>query len=227
MTTSKQQLVESLRLLCGREGGHAAVAAAIGSSEKSLWHILRGSKRESGEARGIGARLQKRLDERYPGWHLLGNAAASEDATPDGPPPIYIPLLENAGSMGEGSDELSADVFAGKLPLSPTWAQQHVRSGSFGALRFIHGLGDSMSPTFADGDILLVDTLQRDPGAIDGVYVMRAYDRLYIKRVRRSLSGQLEVSSDNPSVKTVDVLDGSRPLDVLGRVIWVWNGRKV
>ena len=140
---------------------------------------------------------------------------------------LYIPLLENAASMGSGSDELPADVFAGKLPVAVSWARQHVRSASIGGLRFIHGVGDSMSPTIEDGDILLVDTMQRDPAAIDGIYVLRAHDRLYITRVCQDINGRLEVSSDNPHVQTVSVLDGSQQLEVLGRVIWVWNGKKV
>lgn len=227
MTTPKQQLIESLRLLCGREGGRAAVAAAIGSSEKSLWHIINGTKLPSGETRGIGARLQKRLDERYPGWHLLGNAVASEDAALDGSPPVYIPMLENSASMGGGAELMSGDVIAGRLPLAQDWVNAHTSRAALPHLRFIHGVGDSMSPTFEDGDILLVDATQRDPASIDGIYALRVDGRLFIKRVRQNVARLLEISSDNPAVKTVDVLDGGQEVEVLGRVIWVWNGRKV
>ena len=140
---------------------------------------------------------------------------------------LYIPLLENAASMGAGCDELSCDVFAGKLPVAVSWATQHVRPASFGALRFIHGVGDSMEPTFKDGDILLVDTTQRDPGIAGGIYVMRADGQLFIKRVRLNIDKRLEISSDNPGFKTVDVLTGSHEVEFIGRVIWVWNGKKV
>lgn len=220
--TPKQQLIESLRLLCEREGGRKAVADAIKYNEQTLWQVLAGTKLPSGESKGIGARMQKRLDERYPGWHELWNQQQDGEHSA-----IYIPLLENAASMGSGSDELPTDVLAGKLPISPTWAQQHLRATHTGALRFIHGFGDSMSPTFQDGDILLVDTTQCDPAAIDGVYVLRAHGRLFVKRVRQNISGGLEISSDNPAVKTVDILDGSHEVQAIGRVIWVWNGRKV
>ena len=62
---------------------------------------------------------------------------------------------------------------------------------------------------------------------IDGVYVMAANDRLYVKRVRQRLDGSVEISSDNANVKTVDVLNGGSAVDVLGRVVWCWNGRKL
>ena len=150
-----------------------------------------------------------------------GNASSSEDAI------IRIPLLGNAASMGDGEDALPVDMVAGHFPLSPAWVQQCIPNTATRALRFIHGRGDSMTPTIADGDIVLVDTTQRDPAAMDGVYVLRAADALYIKRVYQNLRGKLEVSSDNPAIKTVDVLDGTHEVEVLGRVIWVWGGRRV
>ena len=60
---------------------------------------------------------------------------------------------------------------------------------------------------------------------VDGVYVLSAHDRLFIKRVRQRLDGQFEVSSDNATVKTVDVLNGEHEIKVHGRVVWAWNGR--
>lgn len=150
-----------------------------------------------------------------------GNDSSSENA------PIYIPLLENAASMGDGEDALPIDRVAGNFPLSPAWVRASIPNARTRALRFIHGRGDSMTPTIADGDIVLVDTTQRDPAALDGIYVLRTHGRLFIKRVRQTLRGTLEVSSDNPAIQTVDVLDGAHEIDVLGRVIWVWGGRRV
>lgn len=222
MDTAREKLITSLRILCEQEGGEKAVAEAIGSSRKTIWQIINGTRLASGEPRGIGARMQKRLDAHFPGWHELWRENAREGA-----PALHIPLLENSASMGDGCDELAEDAISGSLPVSLSWAKARLHATHFGALRFIHGLGDSMEPLFTDGDILLVDTMQQNAAQIDGVYVLRAYGRLYVKRVRHTIHGQLEVSSDNPAVKTVDILDGSHQLDVLGRVIWVWNGRKV
>lgn len=140
---------------------------------------------------------------------------------------LTVPLLANAGSMGFGNELLNDDVLLGGLPLNPLWVTERLRPTSPMHLRFLHAYGDSMSPTFESGDILLVDTGQRDPAAIDGVYAMSANDRLYIKRVRQTLAGQVEVSSDNPNVKTVDALNGDQQVTIHGRVIWVWNGRRL
>ncbi|OPH11669.1 S24 family peptidase, partial [Azospirillum brasilense] len=79
---------------------------------------------------------------------------------------------------------------------------------------------------FLDGDVLLVDAGVRTL-EVDGVYVLAAQNRLFIKRVRQRLDGAYEISSDNPTVKTVDVLDGKHAVEILGKVIWIWNGRKI
>lgn len=129
--------------------------------------------------------------------------------------------------MGTGTDVLHDDILVGQIDLSEQWVTRRIKPTSPQALRFIHAYGDSMSPTFEDGDVLLVDTGMRDPKAIDGVYVLSASDRLYIKRVQSRLDGTTEISSDNPAVKTVDVLNGGHSIEVLGRVVWCRNGRKL
>lgn len=139
---------------------------------------------------------------------------------------LSVPLLANSGSMGPGSDSLHEEVMTGSLPVSPEWAKRVLKPTSLQNLRFIHGYGDSMKGTFEDGDILLVDIGVQEP-KIDGVYVLEANDRVYIKRVRQRLDGQYEISSDNPKVRTVDVLDGTAQVECRGRVLWAWNGVKL
>ena len=142
-------------------------------------------------------------------------------------PAVLVPLLANAGSMGFGTEMQHDDVLVGHIALSEQWVARRLQPSSHAALRFIHAYGDSMSPTFEDGDILLVDTGIKDPKTIDGVYVMAANDRIYIKRVRQRMDKAIEISSDNATVKTVDVLNGDHSIDILGRVVWCWNGRKL
>ena len=89
----------------------------------------------------------------------------------------------------------------------------------------IHAYGDSMAGTLNSGDFAIVDT-DVTFADVDGVYVLQAGGQLYIKRVTRRMDGTHEVSSDNPSVKTVDVLNGSQQVRVCGRVVYGWNGRR-
>ncbi|MDN4590238.1 helix-turn-helix transcriptional regulator [Xenophilus aerolatus] len=139
---------------------------------------------------------------------------------------LSIPVLANAGSMGPGTEQMHDEVVVGRLTVSPQWVARTIKPTALENLRFIHGYGDSMEPTFIDGDVLLVDVGVQDP-KIDGVYVLEANDRIYIKRVRQRMDGAFEISSDNPTVKTVDVLNGTNAVQVRGRVVWAWNGRKM
>ncbi|WP_225784483.1 S24 family peptidase [Xenophilus sp. Marseille-Q4582] len=169
---------------------------------------------------------------------VLGGAARNVRLPGAGGPPavatdylpgfekMSVPLLANSGSMGQGDDQLHEEVMTGSLPVSPEWALRTLKPTSLQNLRFIHGYGDSMKGTFEDGDILLVDIGVKDP-RIDGVYVLEANDRIYIKRVRQRINGEFEISSDNPKVKTIDVLDGNTPVECRGRVLWAWNGVKL
>jgi len=138
---------------------------------------------------------------------------------------VSVPMLAVGASMGRGEDQPPEDIITGTIALSSDWVAQQLRLDP-ARLRFINGYGDSMSPTFNSGDVLLVDTAVNSV-VVDGIYVLATDSRLFIKRVRERLHGGYEISSDNPLVKTVDELNGGHQVNVLGRVVWVWNGKKV
>lgn len=237
--TPKEELIESLRLLCAAEGGTQGVAEKSGIDEQVLYQVVRGIKLPSGQPRGIGPKTQKTLSDAFPGWSSLysrsrtGSWAAMAgdmqvtDQSDDAQQSVRVPLLANAGSMGSGNDVMHDDVMVGSIALSPDWVTKRIRPSSVNALRFIHAYGDSMSPTFEDGDILLVDTGSINLSGADGVYVLEANHRLFIKRVTERLGGGYDVTSDNQRVKTVDVLNGGNQVNVKGRVVWAWNGKKL
>lgn len=191
-------------------------------------------KAARGFARGLGVsiaefspRLAKEFETPYPAGASAAPALAEEALQTElfgtG---VSIAVLAAGASMGPGVEQHD-DVVIGRLTLSPQWISKTLKPLTKpDNLRFIHGYGDSMEPTFYDGDILLVDA-GVEQIKVDGIYVLQANDRLYIKRVRQRMDASFEISSDNATVKTVDVLDGSKPVSVLGRVIWTWNGKKL
>lgn len=223
----QQWRAKRLAAMVEREGGKAPAGRKLGYRDGAfVGQMLRGD-RPITEKTVLAAHALSG----YAGWFDVPAVAtvtpALAPAPSPGEPTVMVPVLANAGSMGGGIDALHEDVMVGALTLSENWVTKYVRPTRRDALRFIHGFGDSMSPTFEDGDVLLVDTGVRDPQAIDGVYVLAANNRIYIKRVRCRMDGAMEVSSDNSTVKTVDVLNGDSALDVLGRVVWCWNGKKL
>lgn len=138
---------------------------------------------------------------------------------------IRIPILSAVGSMGPGNDLMPDDVILGDVPVSRQWLHRNLPRSRPEALRMVHAYGDSMGETLASGDFAIVDT-DAKVADIDGVYVLQANGQLFIKRVTRRMDGAHVVSSDNPSVRTVDVLDGSQPVRICGRVVYGWNGRR-
>lgn len=152
---------------------------------------------------------------------ISGNAPApaSEEDT------IYVPLLSAAGSMGPGNELLTEDVILNDVPFSRRWLAMHLPRCRPAAIKLIHAYGDSMHGTLESGDFALVDTDAVEV-LVDGVYVLEAHSRLFIKRVRQRLDGRFEVSSDNEAIKTSDILDGTEQVCVKGRVVYGWNGRR-
>lgn len=216
--TTLQALVDEL----GR-GGIASIAQQIGKDASYVSRMLYPPGKSG--AKRIGEDTAEALARAYPTHFAQHNSEGL--STPIADDLIRIPLLANCGSMGPGNEALDADYVVGDLALSSHWINQHIRPGNIRELKFIHAHGESMAPTFSDGDVLLVDVGSRDPSSMEGVYVLEVRGQLYIKRVRIRMDGAMEVSSDNINIKTVDVLNGDHQLNVLGRVVWAWNGKKL
>lgn len=142
---------------------------------------------------------------------------------------IEIPLMNAAGSMGLGRPAPDHETVVDVLRLSRDWVQSNLKSISSPAnLAALSAYGDSMEPTFADGDILMVD---RGVNSIrlDAVYVLQLHGELFIKRVQRRVTdGAVIIKSDNPVYEPAIISNGEREsISVLGRVVWAWNGRKL
>lgn len=222
-----QRLYEAAKSL-HNISGQSAVARAMNESPQTV---------KNWEARGVSKagilRAAEILGVRT-AWLMTGEGAMAGDEIAVLPSldlcnsdSIRIPVLANSGAVGSGSEMLDGDYVVGDLALSQHWINRYIKPANIRELRFMHARGESMAPTFSDGDVLLVDAGAQDPSTHEGVYVLEVHGKVYIKRVRMRMNGRLEVSSDNPTIKTVDELNGDHEVRVLGRVVWAWNGRKL
>lgn len=234
MKTIEEIRRDRLALLIKEAGSQAALSERIDKAPAQISQWLNASiNSKTGKPRVMSNAIARELEGKTgkpQGWmdadHSADVKALTTTPSP-GAPFIKVPLLANAGSMGTGTDVEHDDVMIGTIALSPDWIAKRIRPSSQDALRFIHAYGDSMSPTMEDGDVALVDTGRRDPSGADGVYVLATDKRVFIKRVTERFNGGHDVTSDNPTVKTVQELNGGSEIRVLGRVLWVWNGRKL
>lgn len=140
---------------------------------------------------------------------------------------LDVEVLDVAGSMGLGQPQPDGDTVVGHMRLSVHWINNNLSISRPENLAVITGYGDSMSPTYHDGDILLVDRGVTRLN-MDAVYVMSFKSELYIKRIQRRPNGTYRMISDNPHYDAYDFTETDLPeLQVLGRVLWAWNGRKL
>lgn len=220
--------VVSTRLIEERERlqlSQAALAEIGGTKLRTLqnWESAKNfpSSEFLSDAAKFGIDVQYVLTGRRNASPLTGPAPApSFDADT-----IRIPLFSATGSMGKGNDLITEDVLMGEIPVSRHWLALNVPRSRPEALQLVHAYGDSMLGTLNSGDFAIVDT-DCQVADIDGVYVLQANGQLFIKRVTRRMDGAHVITSDNPSVRTVDVLDGSHPVRICGRVVYGWNGRR-
>ena len=132
-----------------------------------------------------------------------------------------IPELELGYSMG-GGNVIELFEQTGIAPFKRDWLRPMMK-GSFDDLFVAKGEGDSMIPTMLDGDIVLIDTAQKNILMQDRIWALSYGDLGMIKRVRKLPDEGYQINSDNPSVTPITAYDGE--MHVIGRVIWV--GRRM
>lgn len=224
------------------------MAAPKGGGVKDLlWeNVLAAMKKKYGKENlnalgrdsGIGAsgvtRIKERADVRI---ETLENVASSfgvqpwqlliKNISPVLERQIVVPRLDNPGSMGRGKELAEQDQVIGQMVLTENWVGMHVsRRTNPVNLRVIAAIGDSMEPTLHDGDLVLVDTGIRGVD-VDGIFVLRTSERLFIKRVSTTADRGQVVTSDNPAAPPWGTLAGNADVNIVGRVVWAWNGRKL
>jgi hypothetical protein len=166
---------------------------------------------------GIAERLLGALDETGSRAVIArpGLAQRAEDY-------VLIPQLAIEASAGSGiepGDETPLAVLA----FQANWVRG-IASGRPEALTVIGVEGDSMLPTLADGDQILVDTDDRER-LRDGIYVLRTDEALLVKRLSvNPATRRLTIRSDNEAYPSWDDCDPAG-VHVVGRVVWV--GRRL
>ena len=144
------------------------------------------------------------------------------------PPPaadaglLRVARLEVGASAGPGS--LAADERErGHIAFDPAWLRRMASDPK--RLSLIRVDGDSMVPTLADGDEILVDRGDAAERLRDGIYVLRIEDALVVKRVAPHPAGRtLSIRSDNEAYPGWPDCDPAS-VQIVGRVVWV--GRRL
>lgn len=221
-TVVDEEFGTRLRLIMQQFGSVADLARAVGVSDNAIykWVTGRGKPGMSSLvnlAKAAGVSVE---------WLATGRGQALK-SRPEIQRKIPAEFVATPGSStreagakaGLSNAQISPQI-VDYLSFTPEWLKRAFDLDAEG-LALIEVVGDSMSPTIDDGDLVLADTREIRFKS-DGIYVIRSGDDLSVKRVQREPDGRLTVRSDNHAYHTVTV--AADRLSLFGRVLWI-SGR--
>lgn len=189
-----------------------AFAKKVGITPTSLKNYLQGQTPGVDKAIAIAAACNVSVQ-----WLLLGIGPKYFDVQPvQSDDVVLIPKLDVRASAGNGSADVQEQV-VDTIAFPKTLVQSSVR---FDNIRAVTAVGDSMEPTIASGDLLLVDTAYKRIRA-EAIYVLVVDGETRVKRAQKRLNGSILISSDNPRYPPEEFTDkDAEKLQVAGRVVW-------
>ncbi len=163
-------------------------------------------------------------------------------ATGEGPAPDFVasdlPRARNGAETGDLGRfvrlprRATAAAAGGLTPLQPDQTDSEYFALRQDWVRNVIGVdpvnlgleiavGDSMAPTIADGNLLLLDAADQ-VFAYFGIYVLEISGERLVKRIQRRLDGSIVLISDNASYERDFVpFEKVDDIKVVGRVVWV------
>ena len=212
------EIIERLREAIREAGGNRAVSEKSGVPLSTLNGALAGKNQPRVSAMAaIAVATGRSLD-----WlMMLGGSSQMQrqsQSQPDaGADIVLVERLAFAASAGNGS--LVIEEAAGSVPVAGNLLQRlHMRPEH---ARVLDASGDSMLPTIADGDPLILDISPDARSRIaDGkIYAFTVGNDAFIKRLRRE-PGQLMMVSDNADDFPPRPVPAGEQFRIIGRVRW-------
>lgn len=193
-----------------RGDDYAALSRLIGRNAAYVQqYIKRGTPRRLAEQ-------DRRLLAQYFGVaeEELGGLAAGRV----GEDVIEVPQLDIRAAAGAGA--LSGDEKPrAQMAFTARWLRR-MTSGDLTRLSIVRVEGDSMYPTLAHRDEILVDRGDGGDRLRDGIYVLRRDDALLVKRLALNpASRRISIKSDNGVYPSWPDCDPGA-IEIVGRVIW-------
>jgi len=145
---------------------------------------------------------------------------------------VQVPSLDARAAAGVG--EVNHIVAIERTLPFPVW-MLHKLAPPGAKVSFMRAAGDSMSPTFEDGALLLVNENETEPPSKSfklksgrepaNIFVFLQGADQRVKRLRRLASGEILIMSDNGAYEP-ELLRGAelKRFKIVGRVVW-WDNR--
>lgn len=214
---------ENLIVLRERFKTLANLNLAIGKkkTDSTLSQIINGAKdTRSGNVKNLGDRLAREMETKLSLGYGWMDADHSNEAFPEDDDLIYLRRLNVSACCGAaGVQNYEDDAFVEQIQVSRPWFQENISKIREQGYELITASGDSMEPTFRNGDLIVVDRQDRDLKR-DGVFCVLVDGDLYVKRVQR-IPGAVLFISDNSLYRPfeIPIKEVEFRLQVLGRVV--------
>ena len=214
-TLVDEEFRRRLRLIMQQFGSVADLARAVGVSDNAIYKWVSGRGQPSmmslvNLSKAAGVSVEWLATGRGVPTKPKGELHIAEPADGVLPP---RPVLHRAN----GRPGLPNQQLVDYLSFQPEWLERALNV-DLRNMALVEVIGDSMSPTIDEGDLVLVD-LREARYRHDGIYVLRTGSDLAVKRLQRQPDGSLAIRSDNPAYESSVV----RPEEVavMGRVVWM------
>lgn len=202
-----------------------AVETAHGLPPDTIRNLSRGGGGKAGPTLSKLRQICEAL-----GWDLYygppRDTGPVEHVMIDGSDYAHIPLHDAHLAAGTGCDNSSEQVIE-QLAFRRDWLRKVGINATVARLARVHG--DSMMPTIAPGDVVLIDTSKREPPIRSlqdtkhrpPVFALRGPDGAQVKRLLRPAEDQLMLISDNPDhLPQIMQLTKGAETNIIGKVVW-------
>ena len=205
-----------LNRLLQQFGSVAGLARTVGVSDNAIYKWL------SGRGQPTVANLIALAQAGHVSveWLATGHEGSSVNRTSEaGTVQVgdYVLLPRHSLSTSAKEEPITSEQIVDYLAFRLDWVKARLNTEARDLL-LIEIVGDSMSPTLEDADLVLVD-LKEPRFKHDGLYVLRRECDLAVRRVQRRADGNLLVTTDNAAYESLIVTRGE--IRVVGRAIWI------
>lgn len=195
------------------DGNKKRFAEVTGRSASTIYRLCRGGSRPS-------LAYLEQLSEQFSidlNWLITGERALDAATNNKNSELVIAPKYDVEASAGFGQVTGSEDI-SEHFGFSKQWLSSQLGVHSE-QLAFVSVRGDSMLPTLADSDMILVDMSQQQAHKED-VYLIHTEDGLMTKRVK-PMQGGIKVISDNPDYPSWEInASADEQTRIVGKVVW-------
>ena len=194
--------------LSGQRGEQARLAEAMGIDNDKISKILKGLRKVQPEE--IPAVIAFFEDRTAPTRVDIGDEVPAEAA--------LVPIYDVAAAAGDGMVVEEYEAVLSHLAFPPNYIK-HITRTNPKNLAIISVIGNSMVPTLAHDDIVMVDATKKNID-YDGMFVLRHGGLLKVKRVQWGPGREtvILISDNDRQHQPMEV--PASDIEVVGRVVW-------